>query len=151
MNDDSALYQMALRQLDQVAQRIHLPSGIHQRLQVPKRAWIVAVPTVMDDGTISVFMGYRVQHDFALGPSKGGVRYSPHVTLGDMTALAMSMTWKCALLDLPFGGAMGGVRCHPESLSQRELEHMTRRYTSEIILSIGPEIDVPAPDLCTDE
>lgn len=148
---DSPMYRMALRQLDRVAERIHLDPWIHQRLQVPKRAWIVAVPTSRDDGSMSVFTGYRVQHDFALGPSKGGVRYSPNVNLGDMTAMAMSATWKCALMDLPFGGAMGGVRCDPEKMSQGELERMTRRYISEIILSIGPEIDVPAPDLCTDE
>lgn len=148
---DSPLYQMALRQLERVAEKIHLDPGIHLRLATPKRSLIVSVPVLMDDGSIHVFTGYRVQHDVNLGPAKGGIRYHPNVTLGDVATLAMSMTWKCALMDIPFGGAKGGVCCDPNRMSRGELERMTRRYTSEIILVIGPEIDVPAPDLGTDE
>lgn len=148
---DSPLYQMALRQLERVAEKIHLDPGIHQRLATPKRSLIVSVPVLMDDGSIQVFTGYRVQHNVNLGPAKGGIRYHPNVTLGDVAALAMSMSWKCALMDIPFGGAKGGVCCDPTRMSRGELERMTRRYTSEIILVIGPEMDVPAPDLGTDE
>lgn len=151
MEYDSPLFWMALRQLDVVAERMHLDSSIHERLRAPKRALIASVPILMDQGATQVFTGYRVQHDFTLGPSKGGIRYHPGVNLGDIAALAMSMTWKCALMDLPFGGAKGGVCCNPEEMSLKELERMTRRYTSEILLIIGPEIDVPAPDLYTDE
>ncbi|MBI2877654.1 MAG: Glu/Leu/Phe/Val dehydrogenase [Candidatus Tectomicrobia bacterium] len=148
---DSPLYQMALKQLNRVAERIHLDPGIHDRLAIPKRALVVSVPILMDHGSIRVFTGYRVQHNVNLGPAKGGIRYHPSVTLGDVATLAMSMTWKCALMDIPFGGAKGGVCCDPTKMSQGELERITRRYTSEIILIIGPEMDVPAPDLGTDE
>ena len=112
---------------------------------------VVSVPTPMDDGHTEVFLGYRVHHNTVLGPTKGGIRYHPDVNLGEVTALAMLMSWKCALMALPYGGAKGGVACTPTQMSARELEHMTRRYTAEIMLLIGPDLDIPAPDLGTDE
>ncbi|MGH7377246.1 MAG: Glu/Leu/Phe/Val family dehydrogenase [Candidatus Methylomirabilales bacterium] len=145
----NSLYRSALALLDETAATLRLDPGIHQRLRSPKRALVVSVPTRMDDGRTRVFLGYRVQHNITLGPSKGGVRYHPHTTLEEVTALAMLMTWKCALMGLPYGGAKGGVRCDPETMSAGELERMTRRYTSEIVLAIGPDRDIPAPDLYT--
>ncbi|MBI4414514.1 MAG: Glu/Leu/Phe/Val dehydrogenase [candidate division NC10 bacterium] len=141
----------AVTQLDQVAALIKLDEGLHKRLRRAQRALIVSVPTRMDDGRVEVFEGYRVQHDNSFGPTKGGVRYHPDVDLDEVTALAMLMTWKCSLMGLPFGGAKGGVRCTPTAMSQGELERMTRRYTSEIVLLIGPELDIPAPDVYTNE
>jgi len=141
----------AVAQLDQVAALIKLDEGVHKRLQRAQRALIVSVPTRMDDSQVEVFEGYRVQHDNSFGPTKGGVRYHPDVNLDEVTALAMLMTWKCALMGLPYGGAKGGVRCNPTAMSQGELERMTRRYTSEIVLLIGPELDIPAPDVYTNE
>jgi glutamate dehydrogenase (NAD(P)+) len=141
----------AVAQLDQVAALIKLDEGVHKRLQRAQRALIVSVPTRMDDSQLEVFEGYRVQHDNSFGPTKGGVRYHPDVNLDEVTALAMLMTWKCALMGLPYGGAKGGVRCNPTAMSQGELERMTRRYTSEIVLLIGPELDIPAPDVYTNE
>jgi len=141
----------ALAQLDEAAEKLNLDPGIHQRLRRPQRALVVSVPTLMDDGHLEVFTGYRVQHDSTLGPTKGGIRYHPDVTLDEVTALAMLMTWKCALMGLPYGGAKGGVCCNPIEMSMAELERMTRRYTSEIILLIGPDLDIPAPDLYTNE
>jgi len=141
----------AQAQLDAVAPRIRLDPGVHERLRQPQRAVIVSVPTAMDDGRLRVFTGYRVQHDLSLGPTKGGVRYHPTVDLDDVSALAMLMSWKCALMGLPYGGAKGGVACDPGVMSQRELERMTRRYTAEVMLLIGPDLDIPAPDLGTNE
>ncbi len=141
----------AVAQLDQVAALIKLDEGLHKRLRRAQRALIVSVPTRMDDSRVEVFEGYRVQHDNSFGPTKGGVRYHPDVNLDEVTALAMLMTWKCALMGLPYGGAKGGVRCNPTGMSQGELERMTRRYTSEIVLLIGPELDIPAPDVYTNE
>ena len=141
----------AVAQLDQVAALIKLDEGVHKRLQRAQRALIVSVPTRMDDSQVEVFEGYRVQHDNSFGPTKGGVRYHPDVNLDEVTALAMLMTWKCALMGLPYGGAKGGIRCNPTAMSQGELERMTRRYTSEIVLLIGPELDIPAPDVYTNE
>ncbi len=141
----------ALAQLDAVAERIKLDQGVHKRLRQPQRSLIVSVPTLMDDGRLEVFTGYRVQHDLTMGPTKGGVRYHPDVNLEEVTALAMLMTWKCALMGLPYGGAKGGVCCDATRMSRSELERMTRRYTSEIILVIGPDQDIPAPDMYTDE
>jgi glutamate dehydrogenase/leucine dehydrogenase len=138
-------------QLDRVAERLGIDPGLHKRLRHADRSLVVTVPFEMDDGRMEVFQGYRVQHDNALGPTKGGVRYHPDVTLEETTALAMLMTWKCALMGLPYGGAKGGVRCDPRTLSRKELERMTRRYTAEIFLIIGPEYDIPAPDMGTDE
>ena len=149
--DSSPLYRTALRQLDEVARRIGLEHNIHERLRYPRRALVVSVPTVMDDGRTEVFVGYRVHHNTVLGPTKGGIRYHPEVTLGEASALAMLMSWKCALMGLPYGGAKGGVACDPGTMSPRELEHMTRRYTAEVMLLIGPDLDIPAPDLGTNE
>lgn len=142
---------MAQKQLEDVARLINLEDNILERLKYPKKSLIVSLPVKMDDGTVKTFMGYRVQHDLAMGPSKGGIRYSPDVDLGEVAALAMWMTWKCSLMNLPFGGAKGGVCCNPESMSEGELERLTRRYTTEILPIIGPEKDIPAPDMYTNE
>jgi glutamate dehydrogenase/leucine dehydrogenase len=148
---ESPLYHTTVAQLDSVAGRIGLEADIHERLRRPRRALVVSVPVRMDTGKTEVFMGYRVHHNTALGPTKGGLRYDLDVNLGEVTALAMLMSWKCALMGLPYGGAKGGVRCNPRALSLREREGLTRRYTAEIILLIGPDLDIPAPDLGTDE
>ena len=148
---DSELHRTALAQLDRVAGRLNLDPDIHERLRFPRRALVVSVPVRMDSGKTQVFIGYRVHHNTALGPTKGGLRYDVGVNLGEVTALAMLMSWKCALVGLPYGGAKGGVRCNPRAMSAHEREHLTRRYTTEIILMIGPDIDIPAPDLGTDE
>ncbi|MGH7258547.1 MAG: Glu/Leu/Phe/Val family dehydrogenase, partial [Nitrospiraceae bacterium] len=121
-----------------------------ERLKLPQRSLIVSIPVRMDDGHVEVFTGYRVQHDSARGPSKGGIRYHPEVNLGEVAALAMWMTWKCALADLPYGGAKGGVKVAPKQLSSSELQRLTRRYAAEIFPLIGPDKDVPAPDVGTD-
>jgi len=148
---DSDLLRTTLAQLDSVAARLQLDADIHVRLRYPRRALVVSIPVLMDTGRTEVFIGYRVHHSTALGPTKGGLRYDADVNLGEVTALAMLMSWKCALMGLPYGGAKGGVRCTPRSMSAREREHLTRRYTAEIILLIGPDLDIPAPDLGTDE
>jgi glutamate dehydrogenase (NAD(P)+) len=148
---ESDLFRTALHQLDQVAARLSLDPDIHERLRHPRRALVVSIPIRRDNGRTEVFTGYRVHHNTVLGPTKGGLRYAPDVDLGEVTALAMLMSWKCALMGLPYGGAKGGVRCTPRDLSRNELEHLTRRYTAEIILLIGPDLDIPAPDLGTDE
>jgi len=142
---------MALRQLDLAADRIGLDPNLRTRLRMPARALIVSVPTRMDDGSVHVFTGYRVQHNDTLGPYKGGIRYHPEVNLGEVSALAMWMTWKCSLVGLPFGGAKGGIACDPRRLSRKEMQGMTRRYTAEILNFIGPQIDIPAPDMGTNE
>jgi glutamate dehydrogenase (NAD(P)+) len=126
-------------------------SGVAERLRYPERALSTSIPVRLDDGSIGVYAGYRVQHSSVLGPTKGGVRYDKAVTLGECAALAMWMTWKCALLRLPYGGAKGGVRCDPRALSMGELERLTRRFTTELLPIIGPERDIPAPDMATDE
>jgi glutamate dehydrogenase (NAD(P)+) len=149
--ESSSLYRTAVEQLDGVAKRIHLDAGIHERLRYPRRALVVSVPTPRDDGHTEVFIGYRVHHNTVLGPTKGGIRYHPEVSLSEVTALAMLMSWKCALMGLPYGGAKGGVACDPSTMSPRELERMTRRYTAEVMLLIGPDLDIPAPDLGTNE
>ena len=141
----SESYRTALQQLDAVAKRLSLDPGIHERLRYPRRALVVSVPTLMDDGQTEVFLGYRVHHNTVLGPTKGGIRYHPGVSLAEVSALAMLMSWKCALMELPYGGAKGGVACEPGRMSPRELEHMTRRYTAEVMLLIGPDLDIPAP------
>jgi glutamate dehydrogenase (NAD(P)+) len=140
---------VALEQLDGVAERLRLDRGIHLRLRNPKRVLIVSVPTRMDDGREEVFTGYRVHHNLSRGPGKGGIRYHPGVTLDEVKALAMWMTWKCAVVDIPFGGAKGGVVCTPQTRSATELERRTRRVTSELFLVIGPDRDIPAPDVYT--
>ena len=148
---DSELHRTAVAQLDGVARRLGLDDDIHQRLRLPRRALVVSIPVLMDSGKTEVFTGYRIHHSTVLGPTKGGVRYAPDVDLGEVSALAMLMSWKCALMGLPYGGAKGGVRCNPRAMSMREKEGLTRRYTAEIILLIGPDLDIPAPDLGTDE
>jgi glutamate dehydrogenase (NAD(P)+) len=145
------MYRMAVAQFEQAAARINLDPNLWQRFVAPKRALMVSVPIRMEDGSVRVFLGYRVHHDNTLGPSKGGVRYHPDVNLGEICALAMWMTWKCALVGLPFGGAKGGIRCDPLAMSRTELQRLTRRYTAEIIQILGPDVDVPAPDLGTNE
>jgi glutamate dehydrogenase (NAD(P)+) len=142
---------MAVQQFDIAASRLNLDVNVAGRLRRPDRAMIVSVPTRMDNGRVHVFTGYRVQHNDVLGPFKGGIRYHPAVNLGEVTALAMSMTWKCSLVGLPLGGAKGGVACDPGELSRHELQSMTRRYTAEILNFIGPEVDIPAPDMGTNE
>ncbi len=149
--ESSESYRTALQQLDAVAKRLALDPDVHERLRYPRRALVVSVPTRMDDGRTEVFLGYRVHHCTILGPTKGGIRYHPGVTLAEVSALAMLMSWKCALMELPYGGAKGGVACDPGTMSQRELERMTRRYTAEVMLLIGPDLDIPAPDMGTDE
>jgi len=142
---------VALHQLGIAAEHLNLDSGIHEVLKYPKRALIVSLPVKMDNGSVKVFQGCRVQHSDARGPFKGGLRYHPDVTLDEITALAMLMTWKCAVVDIPYGGAKGGVCCNPKEMSQNELERLTRRYTTMISDLIGPYRDVPAPDVYTDE
>jgi glutamate dehydrogenase (NAD(P)+) len=148
---DSPLFLMARAQLEQALPFADISADVAERLAFPERAVIVAVPLRRDDGSIRVYAGYRVQHSSVLGPTKGGMRYDPEVSLGECAALATWMTWKCALLRLPYGGAKGGVRCNPRELSQRELERLTRRFTSELVREIGPETDIPAPDMATNE
>ncbi|HEV8672492.1 MAG TPA: Glu/Leu/Phe/Val dehydrogenase [Methylomirabilota bacterium] len=149
--ESSPAYRIVVEQLNAVAKRIGLNAAIHERLRYPRRALVVSVPTPMDDGHTEVFIGYRVHHNTVLGPTKGGIRYHPDVSLGEVSALAMLMSWKCALMGLPYGGAKGGVACDPGRMSPRELERMTRRYTAEVMLLIGPDLDIPAPDLGTNE
>lgn len=143
-------WEIALTQFDHAADKLKLDEDMRQILRSPKRQLVVAIPVRMDDGSYRVFEGYRVQHNLARGPAKGGIRYHPNVTLDEVKALAMWMTWKCALVNIPFGGAKGGIVCNPEEMSEKELEGLTRRYTSEIAIIIGPERDIPAPDVFTD-
>jgi glutamate dehydrogenase (NAD(P)+) len=133
------------------AQKLNLDEGLWKVLQYPNRELIVHIPVSMDNGKLEVFTGFRVQHSIARGPAKGGIRYAPDVTLDEVRALASWMTWKCAIVNIPFGGAKGGVICDPHKMSMGELERMTRRYTAELIEFIGPEKDVPAPDVNTNE
>jgi len=148
---DDPLFHQAVGQFDQVAERAGAAEGYADVLRLPERSLAVTVPMKRDDGSVAVFPGYRVQHSSVLGPTKGGVRYDAAVTLGECAALAMWMTWKCALLRLPYGGAKGGVRCEPRDLSRAELERLTRRFTAELLPIIGPQRDIPAPDMATDE
>ncbi|HOE26662.1 MAG TPA: Glu/Leu/Phe/Val dehydrogenase [bacterium] len=140
----------ARTQLDCAARILDLDPYIHERLRHPQRELTVSIPMRMDDGTPRVFTGYRVQHNLIRGPAKGGIRYHPRVDLDEMRALAMWMTWKCAVVNIPYGGAKGGVVCDPKTMSSRELEHLTRRYATEIGSFIGPTKDIPAPDVYTD-
>ncbi|OFX32742.1 MAG: glutamate dehydrogenase [Armatimonadetes bacterium RBG_16_67_12] len=140
---------MALKQFSDVARRLNLRPGLEKFLATPQRELIVGFPVKMDDGRIEVFTGYRVHHSRVLGPTKGGIRFHPGVTLNEMRALAMWMTWKCALVHLPYGGAKGGVTVDPFTLSEEELERMTRRYAAEISVIVGPYGDIPAPDVGT--
>jgi glutamate dehydrogenase (NAD(P)+) len=144
-------YEAMAARFDTAAHKLNLDEGLWKVLRTPNRELIVHFPVGMDDGHLEVFTGFRVQHSIARGPGKGGIRYAPDVSLDEVRALASWMTWKCAVVDIPFGGAKGGVICNPHKMSMGELERMTRRYTSEIIEFIGPEKDVPAPDVNTNE
>lgn len=150
MNKQENPYQMALRQFDEAVKYLKLKRGIIEYLRYPKRELTVNFPVEMDDGSVKIFTGYRVHHNTVLGPTKGGIRYHPGVTLDEVRALAMWMTWKCAVVGLPYGGSKGGVVCDPKKMSRIELENLTRRYTTEISMMIGPESDIPAPDVGTD-
>ena len=152
MNElDTHTYRLAVAQFNEAAEAMRLDPNLRERLKLPQRSLIVSIPVKMDDGHVEVFTGYRVQHDTARGPSKGGIRYHPEVNLGEVAALSMWMTWKCALADLPYGGAKGGIRVDPKLLSRGELQRLTRRYAAEIFPLIGPDKDVPAPDVGTDQ
>jgi glutamate dehydrogenase (NAD(P)+) len=148
---DTPLFRTALTQFEQAIPYADVNESIVERLRYPERAVMVTVPIRRDAGHVEVYPAYRVQHSSVLGPTKGGIRYDPHVTLGECAALAVWMTWKCALLRLPYGGAKGGVRCNPRELSMPELQRLTRRYTTELRGVIGPQEDIPAPDMATNE
>jgi glutamate dehydrogenase (NAD(P)+) len=147
----SELYRIACEQFAAAADVLELEPEFRTRLLEPRRSLVVNFPARMDDGSVRNFTGYRVQHTLTMGPTKGGFRYAPDVSLGECAALAMWMTWKCALVGLPYGGAKGGVRCNPHELSEGEVERITRRYAAELIPVIGPDKDIPAPDMGTDE
>jgi glutamate dehydrogenase (NAD(P)+) len=144
-------WQQALEQLDQAARIMNLDPDVHEVFRNPKRTLEVSIPIRLDEGSVKAFTGYRVHHNTSRGPSKGGIRYHPGVNLDEVKALAMWMTWKCAVVNIPYGGAKGGVVVDPKALSRSELERLTRRYASEILPLIGPERDIPAPDVGTDE
>ena len=148
--DTSPLFQNAVMDLEMAAKTMHLDPNVLERLKMPKRAFCVSIPVRMDDGSVKVFEGYRVQHSVTLGPGKGGIRFHPEVNLSEVSALAMLMTMKCSLVGLPLGGAKGGIRVDPSQLSRPEHQALMRRYTMEIIDMIGPDKDVPAPDVGTD-
>src|SRR5918996_1749203 len=147
----SELWRVAVDQFNRAADLLALEPDLRTRLLEPRRSLVVNFPVRLDDDTVRAFTGYRVQHTLTIGPTKGGIRYAPAVSLGECAALAMWMTFKCALLGLPFGGAKGGVRCDPNRLSEGELERLTRRYASEVLPVIGPERDIPAPDMASGE
>ncbi len=147
---DTPTFRLAVAQFDQAAEAMELDHNLRERLKLPQRSLILSLPVRMDDGRVEVYTGYRVQHDSSRGPTKGGIRYHPNVNLGEVAALAMWMTWKCALADLPYGGAKGGVAISPKQFSLPELQRLTRRYAAEIFPLIGPDKDIPAPDVGTD-
>jgi glutamate dehydrogenase (NAD(P)+) len=147
---DTHTFRLAVAQFDRAAEAMQLDPNLRERLKLPQRSLIVSLPVRMDDGRVEVFTGYRVQHDSSRGPCKGGIRYHQDVSLGEVSALAMWMTWKCALAGLPYGGAKGGIQVSPKKLSLAELQRLTRRYAAEIFPLIGPDKDVPAPDVGTD-
>src|SRR2546421_3992238 len=142
-------FTVAQRQFDEAAAAMGLDQAMQEILRVPQRELIVNFPVRRDDGTVKVFTGYRVQHNITRGPAKGGLRYHPDVSLDEVRALAMWMSWKTALMNIPFGGAKGGVICDPHDLSERELENLTRRFATEISILVGPHSDIPAPDVGT--
>jgi glutamate dehydrogenase (NAD(P)+) len=148
---DTPLYRQALTQYEQALPYADVSPDVAERLRFPERSLLVSIPVRREDGTYVVYPGYRVQHSSVLGPTKGGIRYDPEVSLGECAALAAWMTWKCALLRLPYGGAKGGVRCNPRELSSLELQRITRRFTIELVDVIGPQADIPAPDMATNE
>ncbi len=147
---DNVLYQDAIGQLESAASAMNLDPNILDRLRYPKRSLTVSVPIRLDDGTVKTFLGYRVQHNMTIGPGKGGIRFHPNVDLAETAALAMLMTFKCALVGLPLGGAKGGIKVDPRELSRQELQALTRRYATEINMMVGPTVDIPAPDIGTD-
>ena len=151
MAEHGTIFGAMLREFDEAARLLKLDPGIWRILTHPKRQIVVSCPVQMDNGEIEVFTGYRVQYNITLGPAKGGIRYHPEVSLDEVTALAAWMTWKCAVAHIPFGGGKGGIVCDPTRMSKRELEALTRRYVAEIIDAIGPEKDVPAPDVNTND
>jgi glutamate dehydrogenase (NAD(P)+) len=151
LEQESNPWEQQAARFNLAAEKLKLDEGLWRVLRQPNREIIVHIPVAMDNGQLEVFTGYRVQHSIARGPAKGGVRYAPDVTLDEVRALASWMTWKCAVVNIPFGGAKGGIICDPKNMSRGELERMTRRYTSELIEFIGPEKDVPAPDVNTNE
>jgi glutamate dehydrogenase (NAD(P)+) len=148
---DSDVFRMACRQFDKAADAINLPDAIRDRTKYPRRCLAVSLPVRRTDGSVTVFEGYRVQHNLSTGPSKGGIRFHQHVTIGEVAALAMWMSWKCSLVGLPYGGAKGGVIVDPSQLTETELEHLSRRYMQELVNFVGPQTDVPAPDVGTNE
>jgi glutamate dehydrogenase (NAD(P)+) len=147
---EESAYDVALRQYDAVAEKLDIDPGIREMLRHPEFALEVAFPVKMDDGSVKVFKGYRVVHNTARGPGKGGIRYHPDVTFEEVKALSMWMTWKCAVVGIPYGGAKGGVTCNPLEMSKGEKERLTRRFTVEISNVIGPYTDIPGPDMFTD-
>jgi glutamate dehydrogenase (NAD(P)+) len=149
MSEETNPFKIAQQQIDLVAEKLSLKKGIHEFLRLPQRELTVNFPVKMDNGEIKTFTGYRVQHNNSRGPCKGGIRYHPDVTIDEVRALATWMTWKCAVVNIPYGGAKGGVICNPKEMSQNELARLTRRFTSEISIIIGPEKDIPAPDVYT--
>jgi glutamate dehydrogenase/leucine dehydrogenase len=149
-SEDLNPFRIAQHQFDNAAGKLKLDSGLREVLRSPRRALSLSLPIRMDDGTIKVFQGFRVQHNNSRGPCKGGIRYHPNVTFDEVQALASWMTWKCATVSIPFGGAKGGIICDPRHLSHGELERLTRRYAYEISDFIGPDRDIPAPDVYTD-
>src|SRR5580765_865023 len=151
MDDEFNPRLSAEARFDEAAERLGLDDGMRKVLRTPSREIIVHIPVMLDDGRLEVFTGYRVQHSIARGPAKGGIRYAPDVSLDEVRALAAWMTWKCAVTNIPFGGSKGGVICDPSILSRFELERITRRYTAQLFEFIGPEIDVPAPDVNTND
>src|SRR5512132_1457404 len=158
MAEEGTMIQMELnplahaeRQFDEAAARLNLPAGIREVIKRPRRATIVSLPVAMDDGVLKVFTGYRVQHSIVRGPAKGGIRYHPDVNLEEVQALAAWMTWKCAVVNIPFGGGKGGIACDPTKMSRGEIERLTRRYAADLSDLFGPESDVPAPDVNTNE
>jgi glutamate dehydrogenase (NAD(P)+) len=150
VKETQSLFEMTRTRFELAADSLKLPRDLRDVMTHMKRQLIVSLPIRMDDGTIKVFEGFRVQHNIARGPAKGGIRYHPNVTLDQMKALASLMTWKCATVNIPYGGGKGGVVCDPKTMSQTELERLTRRYASEILVMIGPDRDIPAPDVNTD-
>jgi glutamate dehydrogenase (NAD(P)+) len=146
---EKTTYEIAVEQFDNAASYLDIPTSIREMLRIPKRELTVNFPVQMDDGSVRIFTGYRIHHSTVMGPSKGGIRYHPDVTLDEVRALAMWMTWKCAVMGIPYGGAKGGVVCNPKEMSIQELENLTRRYATEIVILMSPDGDIPAPDVNT--
>ena len=144
-------FENVMKQFDQAATKLKIDPGLMEFIKYPRKSTIVKLPVRMDDGSFKMFTGYRVQHSIARGPAKGGIRYHPNVDLDEVQALAAWMTWKCAVVNIPFGGGKGGIVCDPGKMSEGELERLTRRYTTALLEVVGPEKDIPAPDVNTNE